>query len=306
MKNYLLLLLFCLIPSLLLSETSLSPSKTIYLITPSRSLSTAFTRMMSQRGDFEVYSEPAQRAFMETYWPEINAVFDTSAASHYSEVKALLLQSHQGQNIFAKEMGYAVKDFLKEDPSVLQDSNVHVAFLVRKPHAVVLSRYFRNKDLVSNIEQLDKTRLETGFEGVLEVLKLAKQYSPNPITVILSEDLAENPEGIISSFCAKLEIPFIKDALQWADGGDNFQGSTVWHETKELDGMYYWHARAIKSTGFAKPREYDLDAQGAPTLSEVGDKADRERLRGVYVENLFFYEKFLKEIPEGALVSTGS
>tara|TARA_B100001248_G_scaffold260540_1_gene249009 strand:+ start:27738 stop:28658 length:921 start_codon:yes stop_codon:yes gene_type:complete len=306
MKKYLILLLTCLSFNTVQAASEEAPHKTIYLITPSRSLSTVFTRMMSERGDFDVYSEPAQRAFMNKYWPKSNSLFNESSPVDFEALKALLMQGKESRNIFAKEMGYAVKDFLREDPSILKDPNVHVAFLVRKPHSVTLSRYFRNKDLVSTIEQLDRTRLVMGFEGVYEVLKLAKQYSPNPVTIILSEDLADHPEQVLHQFCDRVGIPFLKESLQWEDGGDNFQGATAWHEAKTPENMYHWHGHAINSTGFGKPTEYELDAKGVPTFGEVEDAGNRERLRGVYLENLFFYEKFLEEIPEGALVSTSA
>lgn len=52
------------------SYADTAPHKIIYLISPPRSLSTLFLRMMHNRGDFLVMNEPAQYASVKNVHPQ--------------------------------------------------------------------------------------------------------------------------------------------------------------------------------------------------------------------------------------------
>jgi len=60
------------------------------MISPPRSLSVDFLRMMEARGDFAVFQEPSQKAYDLLYYPELaQKWFINNTPNTFSEVKTL-------------------------------------------------------------------------------------------------------------------------------------------------------------------------------------------------------------------------
>ena len=310
MKRHILLLLSSvLLCSAVLAESP-APNKIIYLVSTPRSLSTAFVRMMKARGDCEVFSEPSQRAFHLVRYPKgVDNWFTKEGAATFKEVQERLNETLAQNHVFAKEMSFAVVDFLKEDHDFIKNEDVHFVFLVRNPHPVMVSLYLKYVELDENCTLQNKSTLEefedtAGFPSLYEALNLIKAISPNPVTVLLTEDLCNNPYEAVQSLCERLEIPFLEASLHWEGGESGFADGRKWHELKNPEQAKHWHGDAINSTGFGRPRSYTVDAVGQPLFSEAKSPEDQALLQEIYARSNAHYQAFLNEIPEGALIVT--
>ena len=75
------------------------------------------------------------------------------------------------------------------------------------------------------------------------------------LPVIDSDDLLENPEGIVKAWCQAVGIPFIAEALSWEPGDRD--------EVSWYDGGS-WHGNLRGSDGLKpQPRKY-IDISDAP------------------------------------------
>ena len=84
--------------------------------------------------------------------------------------------------------------------------------------------------------------------------RLCDKFSEAP-PVIDSDDLLENPHGIVEAYCNAVDIPFIEEALSWEPGNRD--------EVSWYDGGS-WHANLRDSDGLkAQPRSY-IDISEAP------------------------------------------
>ncbi len=298
MKNFIyrrILLLFFI--SFIFSSVC-AHNKIIYFISPPRSLSVAFMRMMQARGDFLIMNEPSQYAFNLINSPEtVNDWFNENAYKTFEEVKKNIFENAQHASIFVKEISFAVQDFLLNDSEFIKNPHVYFVFLIRNPHHAVISFY---KKIQQNFEIFESDNAHytfsdvIGYKSLYEIIYGIKQNSTKPITIILSEELYTNPEETVKKFCDDCHIPFIQDALTWQDLGDNFSGQSEWHELKKSDATQHWHNDAIRSNGFSKPSEYETDQNDNPTFSEIENLEHRNICIEAYKENLKYYNLILQ------------
>lgn len=264
--------------------------KIVYLISPPRSMSVAFTRMMEARGDFAIFHEPSQYAYDKIYYPELTATwFRDGALSTFDEVKKALLAKAEQKQVFAKEMSFAVENFLLNDLEFVQNPDVHFVFLVRNPHSTAISFY--NKLGVWP----EEWNFLLGYKAEYEIFQFVKKHAVHKPFIIFTEDLYQDPEKTIQAFCKRLEIPFIPESLQWEALSPDFTGEKEWHELKVPHHTHHWHGEAICSNGFSKPHSYEVDAQGNPTFSEIKNEKDRAVLQQAYFMHLPYYEKLKAE-----------
>ena len=265
-------------------------NKIIYLITPPRSLSVAFTRMMQERGDHEVFHEPSQYAYDMCYYPDIaEAWYKKDSYATFNDVKTALYIGAAKKPVFAKEISFAVEEFLEKNLDFIKDENVQFAFLMRNPHHAVISFYKKLNYIPSEFDFL------IGYESLNHIFQLVLEYSKNKPVIIFTEDLYNNPEGTVEAFCSAVGIPFLPHSLHWSNLGSEFDGKDEWHELKYKEFVHHWHGDAIQSTGFAKPLQYELDSQGKPTFAEIKNPKDREECLKIYLHNLHFSELLKKE-----------
>lgn len=264
--------------------------KIVYLISPPRSMSVAFTRMMESRGDFEIFHEPSQYAYDKIYYPELTATwFREGALPTFNEVKRALLAKAEHQQVFAKEMSFAVENFLLNDLEFVQNPDVHFVFLIRNPHPTAISFY--NK-LGAWPEEWN---FLLGYQAEYEIFQFIKKNAVNKPFIILTEDLYHDPEKIIQAFCNRLEIPFIPESMHWKAMSNDFTGEKEWHELKVPYHTHHWHGEAIGSSGFGKPRSYEVDEQGNPTFHEIKSEKERAVLMHAYLAHLPYYNKLKAE-----------
>ena len=214
-----------------------------------RSTSTAFERMMGQRGDHECVHEP----FGEVWYSIGN---DTHPlASHvqhrpgltYESVWDKLTASARQGPVFVKDFAHHVAHMHGwtvpgagpggADLSFLDAFN-H-SFLIRDPAKTLTSMYGQWTDF---------TLTETGFAEQRDLFDLLTQRAGTPPPVIDAEDLLDHPREVTAAWCEAVEIDFKLEALRWDTGKAS---ELTWYETGT------WHDNLARSTTLSRQqRDY--------------------------------------------------
>ena len=225
-----------------------------------RSTSTAFERMMRERGDFLVHDEPFGLSFYYseerhniTRYPDI----EPKAEYNFGSVLEKLKQETKKQPVFIKDMSYQVAPVANQ----VFLSNFENTFLIRNPQKMLPSLY-KN--------WLDFTLEETGYEQLDKLFEMAKEISGKVPIVIDSDDLVQRPKATVKAYCNALKIPFIEEALEWKPQPQP--------EINQWEGG--WHDYVLSSQGF-KERE----------KKEYIRVEDSEYLKKAYEYCLPYYQK---------------
>jgi hypothetical protein len=284
---------FCLFLLFTATTTIFAENKVVYLVSPPRSLSVAFLRMMEARKDFKVMNEPSQWAYNKINNPELTkSWFFKDAPQTFDEVKQKIFSFSKESNVFAKEMSFAVKDFILNDKELVENKNVYFVFLIRNPHHSVISWYKKQLEIASDIALFSSL---IGFKQTYEIFKNIKNRSANRPLIMLTEDLYNEPNKTVQMFCKYIGIPFKEEAMNWKDLGEDFTGIKEWNEIKPKKFAHHWHLDAIKSTKFSIPTQYAIDKNCKPTFEEISNLEHRECCKKVYEENLEYYKLLLNE-----------
>lgn len=280
-----ILLLFLLLAPL---SCFAEPEKVVYLISPPRSLSVAFMRMIEARGDFSIYHEPslvpyvyAQSLSPSVDWGKTGG-FDWlhgEGVESFDKVKRAIFS--ETSNVFVKEISFHLEPFL--DDELIQKENVYFVFLLRNPHHSILSFYNRLGFIPPDFDAA------VGYKAAHTIFQRVVALGARPPLILLSEEVASHPETAQQQFCDYVGVPFQEEALSWNDLGTEFQGQREWHEVKRNERTHHWHADAIHSTGFRPLRQYEVDPFGQPTFSEVEDPHHRQACLQAYVDHLPYY-----------------
>ncbi len=197
-----------------------------------RSVSTAFERMMMERGDFHVLHEPFSVAYY--YSPmRRSARYDSVPIRDENCVPAVaarIAELSQRQPVFFKDMAYHLSGHF--DLPLL--GSCRHAFLIRHPGHVLPSLHKMMPDFSEE---------ETGYERLHELFDRVRAASGQTPCVIDSEDLCAQPQAVIAAFCAAVGIPFLPQALHWTPG-----------PRPEWQLWEPWHAEVASSQGFLAPR----------------------------------------------------
>jgi hypothetical protein len=199
-----------------------------------RSASTAFERMMIERGDHHVVDEPFSAHYYfgaEKVSPRFDAV---EPASRPTEILAALEAVAEHGPVFVKDMAYHVASFAT--PDLL--GRFRNAFMIRDPLAATASLAARWPDF---------TDAEAGFDA----LDLLASMVDDPV-VVDHDDLCRDPATVVATFCERVGIPFLPQALTWSAG-----------MRPEWARWADWHAAVAASTGFVvgPPRHVDAGAR---------------------------------------------
>lgn len=189
-----------------------------------RCRSTAFLRMMAERGDFLIVHEPFSQA---TDFGEVR-VGDRLVRSEGAVIRELTRLGHQGRDVFFKD----TTDF--RYPGLLADREflrrLSHMFIIRDPAAAIASHYRLNPDL---------GRDEIGFAWLHEIFQVVRAATGTVPLVIDADELVADPAAMIRACCDRLGIPFLPGALRWEPGMDE-----RWRRTAR------WHASVSASSGF--------------------------------------------------------
>ncbi|MFE1265152.1 sulfotransferase family protein [Streptomyces albogriseolus] len=207
-----------------------------------RSRSTAFFRMMAERGDFQVLHEPFSN-LAEFGSAEVGGRTVGTEAELLSAIRELA----RSTPVFFKDTTDERYPALLADEAFLGRDATHT-FLIRHPVETIASYHELNPQV--RLHQI-------GGEAQFELYRAVAARCARPPVVIDSSDLVENAPGLVEAYCAAVGIAFLPDALNWRPGQ-----RSEWQRTSR------WHAEASASAGFRTTRrDHRVDPAADPVLS---------------------------------------
>jgi hypothetical protein len=216
-----------------------------------RTVSTAFERMIIERGDHEVVDEPFSVPYY--FGPDRRSTrFAAEAgAPDGPEVIDQLVARAATAAVFVKDMAYHAAPWV--DPTFLE-RGTHT-FLIRDPARALpsLARVWP-----------DFTDDEAGYRAQGDLFDRARDRGE--VVVIDSDDLRADPAAVVAAWCEHMGIPFVADALTWSPGMQ-----VEWVRWRE------WYRATAASTGFLPP-----DADDPPPLDTPRLRQAVERCRPIY------------------------
>ena len=215
------------------------PPRLLVLWSAPRSRSTAFERMMAQRGDFDVLHEPF------------------SHVADYGSTTVGGREVRSEPELLAALRTVPGPTFLKDTtdfhyPAVLADAGflrgaTHT-FLIRHPREAIASHYKLNPRL---------GRDEVGFAWLYEIFAAARAATGVVPVVIDSDDLVDRPAQTVQRYCERVGIPPRPEALSWQPGM-----AAGWQRSER------WHRDTSGTTAFSPTRtEYESTVDNSPVLA---------------------------------------
>lgn len=225
----------------------------VLLWSPPRCRSTAFARVMMERGDLTVLHEPFSNRAAQGWF-----AVDGRKASTDRELLGHVLGLAAGGPVFVKETTDYRYPELLVDPRLLHDV-VHTV-IVRDPAEAIASHYAMNPAV---------TLEEIGFERCWEIVDAVRAATGRVPVVIDSADLVARPAELVAAYCQRTGLPFVPEALSWRPGE-----RTEWARTAA------WHADAARTSGI----EASSGSYGVTVATD-------ERLAGYDAHHRPFYER---------------
>jgi hypothetical protein len=210
-----------------------------------RCRSTAFERMMTERGDRVVVHEPFSRVV------DFGTVEIGDRVAHTEQdVIAALRRISAHRPVFFKD----TTDF--HYPAVLDDEafllTMTHTFIIRDPVEAIASHHALNQSLGCD---------EIGFARLHEIFTVVQDATGTTPVVIDSDDLLDRPTETVRAYCAAVGIPFIPEALSWEPGMQ-----PEWQTTSR------WHQSTSETTSFARGTNRDIETPFAdPVLRAHSD-----------------------------------
>lgn len=185
----------------------------IALWSPPRSVSTAFTRMMMERGDLVVLHEPISNLLSTGEFELDGTVHRTP-----SGLLTAIIELGRCKSVFFKDTTeYDYLPYL--DPDVV--AQIIHTFLVRTPAPAIASHIVVNPDM---------TLPEVGLEHAHQIFDRVRTATGRTPVVVDAEDLLRRPEETVRAYCAAVGLPYLPEALTWSPGGrDEWSRTDHWH-----------------------------------------------------------------------------
>ena len=212
-----------------------------------RTVSTAFERMMIERGDHLVLDEPWSRAYY--FGPERRSDRYplTFPESTYEAVEAGVLTAGRSSTVFLKDMAYHATPGITDEAL---RAMTHT-FLVRDPRAALTSLHRRWPDFTDD---------EAGYEAQRVLFDRVRDVTGSAPAVVDSDVLCTHPDRVIAQWCERVGIDHRPESLDWEAGMQ-----------PEWQLWRSWYENAARSTGFRAPAtgsepDGDLPARVAELL----------------------------------------
>jgi hypothetical protein len=210
-----------------------------------RSTSTAFEWMIRVRGDMNCFHEPFGEWWYQgegAPWPRIKPESPRIPGLTFESVWDSLQQAAQQGPVFSKDFPHYIEHAWTD----LFLGQFNHSFLIRDPAKVVTSMFKHWPDFV--LKEIAIVEQRALFD------RLADKLGKAP-PLIDSDDLLEDPAGIVEAWCNSMSIEFIPEALNWKPGDRT--------EVSWYDGGS-WHGNLANSDGLKpQPRKY-IDISQAP------------------------------------------
>jgi len=210
---------------------------TLLWATP-RTTSTAFEWMMRMRGDMICFHEPFGEAWYkgdDALWPRLQPDSPRIPGLTLQSVLDRMLAAAEQRPVFSKDMPHYI---VQMADGAFLDRFTH-SFLIRDPAKSIPSIKKRAPQWLMK---------EYGFEDHRRLFDMVWEHTGTAPPVIDSDDLLEDPHGIVAAWCAAVGIPFLPEALSWEPGARPEVG---WYD----DGS--WHDVLAQSDGLKpQPRTY--------------------------------------------------
>lgn len=224
-----------------------------------RSLSTAFGRMMMERGDLTVLHERFLYLYYVVQNPQLviaqqlERVEPWMRASFDEIVEGIEAEASQ-RPVFLKDMAVNVhnpKGRHADEAFLGRFSN---GFLIRDPEIAILSHLKQNPKMIFE---------EVGYDAQFAVFEKVSQMIGAPPPVIDAADLEDDPARIVNLYCEAMGIALIASALRW--------GRAV---PDQLTAGDPWHADLFTTTGFERRVEsFDPDLSNHPRYREFCERS---------------------------------
>lgn len=197
------------------------------------------------RGDMTCFHEPFGEPWYrgdDARWPRIKPDSPRIPGLTFFGVWEKLKAAAKEGPVFSKDFPHYVEHMWSEDFL----AHFRHSFLIRDPAKVTTSMFKHWPDFeLKEIAVVEQRRL---FDRLTE-----QMGTPPP--VIDSDDLLEDPYGIVELYCDAVGIDFMPQALKWEPGDRD--------EVSWYDGGS-WHGNLRNSDGLKpQPREY-IDISEAP------------------------------------------
>ncbi len=194
-----------------------------------RTVSTAFERMMIERGDHLVLDEPWSRAYYFGPDRRSDRYPLTFSESTYAAVEAGVLAAGANSAVFVKDMAYHAAPGITDEALAAMTHT----FLIRDPMAALTSLHRRWSDFTDD---------EAGYDGQRELFDRVIALTGEVPAVVDSDALVADPERVVAAWCERVGIDHRPESLRWSPGmRPEWQ---LWRD---------WYENAAASTGFAAP-----------------------------------------------------
>ncbi|XP_038069938.1 branched-chain-amino-acid aminotransferase-like protein 1 [Patiria miniata] len=254
------------------SPSSKEQQVRLMIWTTPRSTSTALTKCLSFVEDSKVFLEPYVAAFhvgtdkgaasheevdRNTTRKEAVGVTDDSQFT-YKWVKEQLEETHDGKKfILCKDMAYAVSDrfaFLPE--------NYQHLFLIRNPLKVFPSwKKVYHLAMGRSMDEFELDKLPPGlfpqgrgYKEINDLIEYLKETQDQEPIIIDTDDLLQDPKGILSALFKAIRMPFEERLLRWGAGDAITREWVVARHFLEVNQIGHIYKTAFDSTCFTKPR----------------------------------------------------
>lgn len=226
-----------------------------------RAVSTAFVRMMMERGDVTVVHEPMVLLtdHGEASIPAPGGV--ETVVRTPGELFRRLAELGESGPVFVKDTLEYRYAHLFDHPGDL--ASFRHTFLVRDPARTIASHHAIKPEVTCG---------EIGYEHQWQLFSHLWETTGVRPLVITAERLLADPPSVVRAYCGSTGLEYRADAMQWRPG-----------ERPEWQQNRRWHLDAIASSGFRAP-EKDF----AVTVH------DDARLRSYHDHHLPYYERLVE------------
>jgi len=215
-----------------------------------RNISTALMRSFENRPDCDVVDEPLYGCYLHETGLDHPGRDDIVAAMDCdwrSVTRALCDEGPAECGVYYQKH---MTQHLLPGMSLDWVDGLENCFLIREPRRIIASYLRVRPDFV--LEELGVPQQWALFEREAERLGEAPPVLDSATTLA-------DPEGVLRTFCSRLDIPFYPEMLRWPAGRRSSDG--VWAP--------HWYAAVEQSTGFGRVPEAQVSEVAIPARYEA-------------------------------------